>query len=132
DGEAACCLAVERLEEAFDLHRRALRSERPKPWHQLRIGVKHFRYTVESFLPAIHGKWSDSLKRVQDVLGDIHDLDVLRELVHTTQGKADDSGTDWDARVAETRAKRIETYRQLALGTNGVWRQWSGSFPAAD
>jgi CHAD domain-containing protein len=132
DGDAACCLAVERLDEAIDLHRRALRSERPKPWHRLRIGLKHFRYTVESFLPAVHAKWSESLKRVQDVLGEIHDLDVLFELVQKVQLKAGEGGTDWEARIAEARAERIETYRQLALGTNGVWPQWSGSFPPAD
>jgi CHAD domain-containing protein len=132
DGDAACCLAVERLDEAFDLHRRAMRSERPKPWHQLRIGLKHFRYTVESFLPAVHAKWSDSLKRVQDVLGEIHDLDVLLELVQKGQVRAGESGTDWEARIAEARAERMETYRQLALGTNGVWPQWSSGFPPAD
>jgi len=48
---AAECLALERFESARELHAKALRSQKPKPWHALRIGVKRFRYTVESLLP---------------------------------------------------------------------------------
>jgi CHAD domain-containing protein len=78
---AALCLAVERLEEARDLHASALRSDKPGPWHELRIGIKRFRYTVESLLPEHHAAWSDNLKRLQDLLGDVHDLDVLAAAV---------------------------------------------------
>src|SRR5260370_1403862 len=48
---AAECLALERFESARELHAKALRTENPKPWHALRIGLKRFRYTVESLLP---------------------------------------------------------------------------------
>ncbi len=47
---AAQCLAVERLCEAKELHSRALRADKPGSWHALRIGLKKFRYTVESLL----------------------------------------------------------------------------------
>ncbi len=80
-GLAAECLALERFESAKELHAKALRTEKPKPWHALRIGLKRFRYTVESLLPEHYAAWSDNLKRLQDVLGEIHDLDVLAELV---------------------------------------------------
>jgi CHAD domain-containing protein len=50
DGMAAKCLALERLEEAAELHRRALRTEKSKAWHALRIGIKHFRYTFPGAL----------------------------------------------------------------------------------
>ena len=73
DGHAARCLALERLEEAKELHRRALRTESSGPWHALRIGLKRFRYTLELLIPSLHVKWIDSLKRVQDVLGDVHE-----------------------------------------------------------
>ena len=77
DRLAAECLALERLEAAKELHVRALRSEKPEAWHELRIGVKRFRYTVESLLPARYEEWGEDLKRVQDLLGEVHDLDVL-------------------------------------------------------
>src|SRR5208337_2055751 len=72
-GLAAECLALERFEEAKELHNRALRTEKPKPWHALRIGLKRFRYTLEGFLPVHSAAWCENLKRVQDLLGDIHD-----------------------------------------------------------
>ena len=37
---AARCLALERFESAKELHAKALRTEKPKPWHALRIGLK--------------------------------------------------------------------------------------------
>src|SRR5216683_3416980 len=48
---AAECLALERFEKARELHAKALRSEKSKPWHAMRIGLKRFRYTVENLLP---------------------------------------------------------------------------------
>ena len=74
DHLAAECLTLERLEQARELHALALRTEKPKAWHELRIGVKRFRYTVESLLPARYEIWGSDLKRVQVLLGDVHDL----------------------------------------------------------
>ena len=81
DSLAAECLALERLEAAKLLHARALRTTKPTAWHELRIGVKKFRYTVESLLPAKYEAWGEGLKRVQDLLGEVHDLSVLTERI---------------------------------------------------
>ena len=133
DGDAARCLAVERLEEARELHRRALRTESPRPWHALRIGIKRFRYTMESLVPSLHEEWSDALKRVQDVLGDIHDVDVLRELMHAAQANMPaGSGADWETTMARIRQEKLEEYRQLSLGPNSVWQDWQRGFPKQD
>jgi CHAD domain-containing protein len=133
DREAASCLALERLQEAHELHRRALRTERPAPWHDLRIALKRFRYTLELLAPTLHSKCIGSLKRVQDVLGDIHDLDMLGELA----AQAEDAVTpelrqDWQARVENVRQERMQTYRQLALGGVSIWQDWLSSFPKLD
>ncbi len=130
DSLAAQCLALERLEAAKELHIRALRAERPRPWHELRIGVKRFRYTVESLLPEKYETWGENLKRVQDLLGDVHDLDVLAETI--TQAAAEETEETrmrWGERIASERHERIETYRQLTLGKTSLWHEWRAGLP---
>src|SRR5437868_2432378 len=118
DGEAAHCLALERLEEAKELHRRAMRTESEKPWHGLRVGIKRFRYTTESLVPTAHAEWAESLKRVQHLLGNIHDLDVFAaRLKKAIAQHGGETSADWNSRIAAARLKNVETYRQLTLGT---------------
>lgn len=128
---AAECLALERLEDVRELHRLALRTERPKPWHKLRVGVKRFRYTVEAFLPERYAVWSDDLKRLQDLLGDVHDLDVLRELVrrHAASSHAAEAAA-WEQKISADRAARIESYRQFTLGSTSLLNRWRLGLPA--
>jgi CHAD domain-containing protein len=87
---AAKSLALERLTAARELHLRALRTEKPEPWHTLRIGVKRFRYTVESLLPELHECWGENLKRVQDLLGE--GQKQLREWRETSLKKCERDG----------------------------------------
>src|SRR5260221_11221709 len=130
DGDAARCLALERLQEAKELHRRAMRTESAGPWHALRIGLKRFRYTVESLLPTAHAEWSESLKRVQDALGNIHDLDVLAETIKNAPSEIEDAAeSGWEQRIAAVRQENLLTYRQLALGTASIWQTWMNGFP---
>jgi CHAD domain-containing protein len=125
DGLAAECLAIERLEVARDLHSKALRSENPEAWHALRIGVKRFRYTVESLLPSKYEVWSNDLKQLQDLLGDTHDLDVLSDKIHGhLEGAPAASQETWEERIQSRRKERIEKYRQLTVGTTRLWQQW--------
>jgi CHAD domain-containing protein len=127
---AAECLALERFESAKELHAKALRTEKPKPWHVLRIGLKRFRYNVESLLPEQHAAWSDNLKRVQDLLGEIHDLDVLSAMVNKSDFvETEDSLRLWHQAIALERHERIETYRQLTLGKTSLWNLWRAGLP---
>jgi len=129
-GLAAQCLAVERFEEARELHTAAQRTDKAKPWHQLRIGLKRLRYTVESLLPEQYPLWSESLKRLQDLLGEVHDLDVLAEMVRqTSDPAATGSLNTWEERVRRERSQRVETYRQLTLGRSNVWSDWRQGLP---
>src|SRR3984893_4627867 len=130
DGLAAECLAVERLEAAKELHARALRFEKPETWHALRIGVKRFRYTVESLLPTKYEVWSDDLKQLQDLLGDTHHLDVLAEkTAEYFEGAAAESKAAWDERLQSRRQERMDNYRQLTVGTTRLWQLWRGGLP---
>jgi CHAD domain-containing protein len=127
---AAECLALERYEEAKELHDRALRTEKSKPWHALRIGLKRFRYTIESLLPDHYAVWGDQLKRVQDLLGDVHDLDVLAEMLDETKSSETAESTQaWQDKIAQERHNRIETYRQLTLGKTSLWHEWRHNLP---
>ena len=124
-------LALERWTEAYELHRQARRNRTQAAFHNLRIGVKRFRYTVENFLPEHHAAWSEDLKRLQDLLGEVHDLDVL--WVTALQVNAfpnDDSRSHWHARVIEARTRRIEEYRGKMLGKASRWQVWRAGLPS--
>jgi CHAD domain-containing protein len=128
-GLAAECLAWERFEEIKQLHAQAMRTKKPKPWHALRIGLKKLRYTVESLLPEHHAAWSENLKRLQDLLGDIHDLDVLTEKVKAESGVDGAARKSWKEIVQRERGKRVQTYRQLTLGKTSIWNKWRHALP---
>jgi CHAD domain-containing protein len=128
---AAECLALERFETARDLHAKALRTEKPKAWHALRIGLKRFRYAVENLLPEHYAAWGDNLKRLQDMLGEIHDLDVLAEVVRKSEFlETEDALKLWQEIISREQRERIETYRQLTLGKTSLWNIWRSGLPA--
>src|SRR6201995_1705418 len=137
---AAQCLAVERIDEARDLHARAQRTDNPAIWHELRIGIKRFRYTVENLLPNHYVLWSKNLKRLQDLLGDVHDLDVLSVLLKEIVAKNEpndeaakhaitDAHHVWQEIIHRERNERVETYRQLTLGKTSLWHDWRHGLP---
>jgi len=126
-------LALERWTEAYDLHRQALRNRSQTSFHQLRIGIKRFRYIVENFLPVQHELWSTDLKELQDLLGDVHDLDVLwmtATLVNAFAGP--ESRQRWHGIVFEVREKRIARYRGRMVGPSSLWRVWREDLPQGD
>src|SRR5260370_35392897 len=70
-------LALEKWTAAYDLHKHALRTRSQVALHQLRIGIKRFRYRVENYLPRQHAWCGDDLKELQDLLVDGRELYVL-------------------------------------------------------
>ena len=124
-------LALERWMEAQELHRRALRNRSQVGFHRLRIGLKRFRYIVENFLPEQHAAWSNDLKELQDLLGEVHDLDVLwATAVHVNAFANADSRAQWHSRIVEERTHRIEKYRGKMLGKDSLWQVWRAQLPA--
>jgi CHAD domain-containing protein len=123
-------LALERWTEAHELHRRALRNRSQLAFHRLRIGLKRFRYIVENFLPEQHAAWSDDLKELQDLLGEVHDLDVLWATTLRIKALPDsDARARWRARIIEERTHRIEKYREKMLGQASLWQVWRAELP---
>ena len=126
-------LALERWTAAYDLHRLALRNRSQAAFHRLRIGLKRFRYVVENFLPAQHAAWSSDLKKLQDILGEVHDLDVLWATALQVNAFPDtDARSRWHGRIVEERSQRIETYRGKMMGESSLWSVWRGQLPGGE
>jgi HD superfamily phosphodiesterase len=123
-------LALERWTDARALHTRALRNRSQVALHELRIGIKRFRYIVENFLPEQHKAWSDDLKHVQDLLGEVHDLDVLWATALACRVFPDEaSRRRWHALIREERDRRVEGYRQEMIGPDNLWQVWRAALP---
>ena len=124
-------LALEKWTAAYDLHKHTLRTRSQVALHQLRIGIKRFRYTVENFLPRQHALWGDDLKELQDLLGEVHDLDVLWATAIEIQAFPDaESRSRWREELNVERGKRIERYREKMVGRQSLWREWRAGLPA--
>jgi CHAD domain-containing protein len=129
-------LALERWTDAHRLQQIVLRHGSPDGLHRLRIRIKRFRYIVENFLPEQHDAWSEDLKEMQDVLGEVHDLDVLWPTAVAANVFPDsDASSRWQKRISEERARRIETYVRK-IGGNGkektsdsLWQVWRSQLP---
>ena len=123
-------LALEHWTHAYDLHRRAMRNRSQVALHSLRIGLKRFRYIVENFLPEQHAAWKGDLKHLQDLLGEVHDLDVLwATLVQLRTFPDEESRFRWHGRLVAERAQRVEAYRAKMLGDGSLWHVWRARLP---
>jgi CHAD domain-containing protein len=123
-------LALERWTAAHALHSRALRNRSQVAFHSLRIGIKRFRYIVENFLPVEHKAWSNDLKEIQDLLGEVHDLDVLWATAVSCHVFPDaDLRRRWHERIVTERTKRIDQYRKKMIGPDSWWQVWRAALP---
>jgi hypothetical protein len=89
---------------------------------------------VENFLPEQHAAWSDDLKHMQDVLGEVHDLDVLwPAALSASVFPDDDARSRWQTRISKERALRIETYRKATdpqkEDQQPLWQLWRSQLP---
>src|SRR5450631_773430 len=125
-------LALERWHDAYELHRTALRNRSAVAFHQLRIGIKRFRYTVENFLPERQQLWSHDLRDLQDALGEVHDFDVLWAMVKTHAEVGLEERTLWQQTISDERQKRIALYRKKMLGRESLWQKWRGELPSGE
>lgn len=123
-------LALERWMQAYELHRRAIRNRSQVSLHNLRIGIKRFRYLVENFLPQQHLAWKNDLKKLQDLLGEIHDFDVLWSTCLRLHVFAD-AGVQlrWKDKIQEKRERRIAHYREVMTGPESRWQVWRADLP---
>ena len=101
--------------------------------HQLRIGIKHLRYIVENFLPEQDQAWGKDFGAYQDLLGEVHDLDVLWSTACQIHAFATPQERQkWYAAVSRERAQRMQAYCEKMIGRQSLWQEWRNGFPAGE
>jgi CHAD domain-containing protein len=128
---AVCgALALEIWERVRDLHRRAQKNRSRIAYHRLRVELKKFRYAVESFFPSMYPQWAPELKSLQDLLGEMHDLDVLSQMISKDAGRFDDAARAlWKQKLEAERASRLQQYRSKMAGKASPLWTWREGLP---
>ncbi len=114
-------LALARFDAARAMHVTAMRRRDADSLHRTRVGVKRLRYTLESFLPELDAQVGKPLRKMQQALGDLHDLDVLCATLADVDGAA----------LATARAEReglLAAYKSMATG-RGAWTRVRKALP---
>lgn len=129
---AACeSLVLEIWESVRELNRRAQRSRSLLAYHRLRVGLKKFRYAVENFQPSIYPGWAPDLKLLQDLLGEVHDLTVLDQMIVKSRSLFEGNlFTAWRAKIEQERSARLQQYRAKMAGKASALRIWREGLPA--
>jgi CHAD domain-containing protein len=117
-------LALAELNEAVNLYHRARKLRSAAAWHRLRIGLKEFRYILENFLPQRYAQWSKELKGMQDMLGEVHDLDVLRFRIRKQAGLNPEIVVKWIEEIEKARKARLEEFRAKTANKDSSWVVW--------
>lgn len=80
-----------RLDELRGLAEAALSADASKAQHDMRIAAKRLRYVLEIFAPCLGGEAEiarGAAKRLQSVLGDLHDCDLMLTKVERIESVA--------------------------------------------
>ena len=119
-------LALMQLNEALALYQQARKRKSSIAWHRTRIAIKRFRYIVENFLPKQYEAWAKDLKEMQDLLGEVHDLDVLRTFIrrHAHRPETGKAAAEWVQKIEVVRAERLEKFLSKTNGKQSFWFDW--------
>ena len=85
---------------------------------------------LKTSCPTLYQSWSGDLKEIQDVLGEIHDLDVLWQTAIQIKAFPDvDARSQWRTRLIKEREQRLDLYRAKMTGRNSLWAVWRERLP---
>ncbi len=123
-------LALSRFNTSTRCYQEARRKRSSAAWHRLRIVIKRFRYVVDNFLPRRYELWADDLKLIQDLLGDLHDLDVLRASIRREASRFDSAAlVAWYRKIDEERKSRLAEANAKLRGPQSLWLTWRAGLP---
>ena len=103
--------------------------------HNMRIAAKRLRYTMELFLPYVGGANGKALaglldrtKKIQEMIGEIHDRDVriplILDYVHKHESKRPEIRSGLLALTEREQAERARIYTDLIA----YWREQQGKY----
>lgn len=122
-------LALSQLNQAAALYQQARRKRSDAAWHKLRIAIKRFRYTVENFLPQRHALWSSDLKRMQTILGEVHDIVLLRAAIRRHARRMDPVAlAAWNKKFDAERKSLLAEVNAKLSGPQSLWNTWRAGF----
>ncbi len=116
--------------------------------HQMRIAAKRLRYTMELFRPAYEGDLDgclSAMKKLQDLLGDLHDCDVWLQLLPDFLADENKRAEAWfgkassvssvnrlRAGIEHLQASRLSDRERIFAKLGQYWRQLraAGTFDA--
>ena len=76
-------------------------------------------------MPARYEQWGEDLKRIQDLLGEQHDLYAPSAKVAGITGpELIAAQASWSWATLFWRGARIEAYRQMTSGQDNLWHKW--------
>src|SRR5579875_97732 len=123
-------LALARLNDVARLYRIARRRPSSRSWHQLRIAIKRFRYVLDNFLPRRYELWADDLKQLQDALGELHDLDVLRATIRHERSRLDSTSLSvWLQKIDAQRKSLLSEINSKLGGSQSLLMTWRAGLP---
>jgi CHAD domain-containing protein len=127
---------TENLDEFLEYQDSLEDAQNEEGHHEMRIAAKQFRYTLEICKPAYSGRldnYQATVKRIQSLLGDIHDCDVWVEHLAATLGEEGKrlaeyyghSGHLWRlaAGIEHLRDERRATRTHLFEELVGYWQE---------
>ena len=118
-GEHAAAMRDQRLKRLRKRGKRAIKSGKAEDLHATRIAAKRLRYLYEITEPCFGDEARDGVKMargLQDLLGDLHDCDVMSERIRARAGEVelDDARyVGFEALASYMEAKRRVLHRQF-------------------
>jgi hypothetical protein len=115
--ETARTILEVRLDELLETRATISGPADSQPLHDLRIAAKRLRYSLEMFAVCFPEKVAqeraDTVREMQDVLGRIHDLDVLQGLLQERLARIDAEAREEALRIAMAPADGVRRDEEL-------------------